>query len=477
MPMSAEERGQTQHLTMSHPTWDARTAGMADAQASVPEARMVSGDLLVTSPGGAAHTHGTPQHVRTLGSPPPVTSPSKINGHSALRPDRWRVFSERLRAFNRVGRRTEVVRRDGLDYFVNDYWTARQRQSNRIHEISYRACFKPELPEFFIRHLTDVGDSVFDPFMGRGTTVIQSALMGRVPLGNDINPLCAFLASPRLDPPTFDEVDRRLGVIPRSSETPHDEDLLAFYHPKTLDRVLDLRYWLGRDPGSDLGKVDAWIRMVALNRLSGHSPGFFSVYTMPPNQAVSARKQRQINAKRNQVPPPRNVDEIILRKTKALLSQNPPGCPATVGTHPSTSAPNVPDETIDLIVTSPPFLDVVDYAGDNWLRLWFAGIDPGDVAVSVHRSPEDWVRFVTDSFIEFHRVLKRGGFVAFEVGEVRRGSVLLELLVEKALRALPFDICGVVVHDQKFTKTANCWGVSNNSRGTNSNRIVVIRKR
>jgi hypothetical protein len=32
------------------------------------------------------------------------------------------------------------------------------------------------------------------------------------------------------------------------------------------------------------------------------------------------------------------------------------------------------------------------------------------------------------------------------------------------------------VHAQEFTKTANCWGVDNNSKGTNTNRIVVFRK-
>ena len=35
----------------------------------------------------------------------------------------------------------------------------------------------------------------------------------------------------------------------------------------------------------------------------------------------------------------------------------------------------------------------------------------------------------------------------------------------------------VMINDQKFTKTANCWGVDNNTKGTNTNRIVVFRKR
>ncbi|MFN7142073.1 MAG: site-specific DNA-methyltransferase, partial [Limisphaerales bacterium] len=50
--------------------------------------------------------------------------------------------------------------------FVNEFWTAKQRAAHSLHEISYRACFKPQLPRFFIERLTAPGDRVYDPFMG-----------------------------------------------------------------------------------------------------------------------------------------------------------------------------------------------------------------------------------------------------------------------------------------------------------------------
>ena len=65
--------------------------------------------------------------------------------------------------------------------------------------------------------------------------------------------------------------------------------------------------------------VDAWIQMVATNRLTGHSKGFFSVYTLPPNQAVTADRQRLINEKRQQAPEYRDVKALILKKSKSLL--------------------------------------------------------------------------------------------------------------------------------------------------------------
>ena len=83
---------------------------------------------------------------------------------------------------------------------------------------------------------------------------------------------------------------------------------------------------------------------------------------------------------------------------------------------------------------------------------------------------------VRSVLVEQARVLRPGGHVAFEVGEVRRGKVLLERLVWAVAEGLPFERLAVLMNQQKFTKTANCWGVNKNNRGTNTNRIVLLRR-
>ncbi len=75
---------------------------------------------------------------------------------------------------------------------VGEFWTAKQRQSTSIHEVAYRACFKAELPNFFITKLTQKGDIVYDPFSGRGTIVIEAALLGRNTIAYDISPISKF---------------------------------------------------------------------------------------------------------------------------------------------------------------------------------------------------------------------------------------------------------------------------------------------
>jgi hypothetical protein len=127
-------------------------------------------------------------------------------------------------------------------------------------------------------------------------------------------------------------------------------------------------------------------------------------------------------------------------------------------------------------VTSPPFLDVVQYADDNWLRCWFAGIDPKSVKLTVPRKLDAWQDAMTRVFRELSRVLKPGGHIAFEVGEVHAGKTKLEETVIPCGLAAGLEPLLVVINDQQFTKTANCWGVDNNAKGTNTNRIVLFRK-
>src|ERR1700689_3799948 len=124
-----------------------------------------------------------------------------------------RSFVDLVRTFSEFGQPSVAVQDGGIDYLINEFWTSGQRQAHSLHEVSYRACFKPQLPEFFINRLTAPGDAVYDPFMDRGTTPVQAALMGRQPIGNDINPLSTLLSRPRLAPPTLRDVARRLDQI------------------------------------------------------------------------------------------------------------------------------------------------------------------------------------------------------------------------------------------------------------------------
>jgi|TARA_B110001454_G_scaffold133981_1_gene124751 DNA modification methylase len=402
-------------------------------------------------------------------------------------------FIEQVKSFNEFGTDTiielfewEIDGKSGVvEKAINEYWTSGQRQAHSLHEISYRACYKPQLPRFFIERLTQQGDAVYDPFMGRGTTQLESWLMGRKPLGNDINPLSKVLLEPRLNPPSLEQIEKRLNEIDLRIAKEEYPELLAFYHRDTLTQIIALKeYLLGREESGEIDNVDKWIRMVAINRLTGHSNGFFSVYTLPPNQAVSIRSQERINERRNQTPESKDIIPRIVRKSKSLLrkwrglnlNQHGQNFETILSTSDARNAEEIQSESAQLVVTSPPFLDIVDYQADNWLRCWFIDIDSSTIEISQLKKVDDWQNAMTEVLKDLYRIVKTGGYVAFEVGEVRNGKVLLEELVVPAGLKAGLEPIIIMINSQDFTKTANAWGVKNQTQGTNTNRIVVFQK-
>ena len=88
----------------------------------------------------------------------------------------------------------------------------------------------------------------------------------------------------------------------------------------------------------------------------------------------------------------------------------------------------------------------------------------------------EWSDFIEEVFQELYRITKSDGWVAFEVGEVQNSKINLdEYVVPLGLKA-GFNCEGIVINEQVFTKTSNIWGIGNNKRGTNTNRIVLFHK-
>jgi DNA methylase len=378
--------------------------------------------------------------------------------------------------------------RPDVPVYEEELWTSKQRQACSIHEVSYRACFKPQLPAYFIERLSAEGDVVYDPFSGRGTTAVESALHGRRVIANDVNPLSTVFARARLELPQISEIAARLNGIDLQGRMRNTVDLSMFFHPQTERELLNLRAYLNaRRRSRSEDAIDRWIRMVATNRLTGHSSGFFSVYTLPPNQAVSAENQIRINQRLDQKPEYRDVRELVLRKSVQLqngVSDAERGRLRRAAAHArfleehAACTRAIEANAVQLTVTSPPFLDVVQYAKDNWLRCWFNGFDAAAIGrrMTLCRNVDEWAEAMRAVFAELHRITRPGGWVAFEVGEVRRGSVRLEEVIAPTGNDAGFDCQAVLINTQQFTKTANIWGINNNSMGTNTNRIVIFRK-
>ena len=378
-----------------------------------------------------------------------------------------------------------------IDYrkTIGELWTSQQRQMHSMHYVvSYRASFKPELPNYFISKYSQKGDIVLDPFSGRGTTALQANLSGRVAFACDINPLAVTLTQAKTAPVGLDEVVLRLNLI--NFRKPVDmsgytKELSPFYHSETYRELLNLRSYIKKNRD----RVTNFIELIAISRLHGHSPGFFSVYSFPQISIPPAR-QDLINKSRRQVPEYRAVAPRIIRKSAQALRDGfnseffSVASANNIQVSDSRSMKFIAPNSVDLVVTSPPFLDKVDYIGDNWLEMWFAGINPKKFKENLImcRSVTEWTQFISDFLRELLRVLKPNSYAVIEVGEVENssGMIFLDEIVAKEAEKIStpskkFKIDEIFINQQNFTKLSNCFKVDNNKKGTNTNRMVVLK--
>ncbi len=371
----------------------------------------------------------------------------------------------------------------------DEFWTAKQRQMHSLHYAnSYRASFKPELPDFFISRFTTPGDRVGDPFGGRGTTVLQASLLNRKGISNDVNPLSERLAYPKINPVSIQDISDRLDAIDLSApvDLSREEDMSMFYHPDTYKELINLRNYLRKNRDD----VDRFIEMTALSRLHGHSNGFFSAYSFP-QISIPKVNQFKINQTRGLPPDYREIKSRILKKAKTTLkSGNIKELRHWARYHKLTTGDSRDlkeweSESVHLVVTSPPFLNQVDYVQDTWIETWFCDIPRTSVEGKIVQTPdlEKWSQFISDTLSDLHRVLVPGGHVAMEVGEVRHqgellnlDEILVNLTCSRKYNAHQFRVKEIYVQSQQFTKLANCFKVENNKLGTNTNRIVLMEK-
>src|SRR5689334_18917254 len=152
---------------------------------------------------------------------------------------------------------------------------APRRWGHPLHSLcSYFAMFPPQLAAVVIRWLSQPGDTIYDPFAGRGTVALEALLNGRVGHGSDANPLAHALTKAKVGIPSEAAVLRRLRELRAHygdgggySDVAVPDDIRMLYAPGTLSQLAFLRSQLGKNR-----RVDHFITALVLGMLhANHS--------------------------------------------------------------------------------------------------------------------------------------------------------------------------------------------------------------
>ena len=236
--------------------------------------------------------------------------------------------------------------------------------SHDVH--AFAAKFPPQLPRAFIRGLTAPGDFVLDPMMGSGTTIVEALLEGRRGIGLDIDPLALRVSQAKTIPMRIDDL-RDIGLKVIS----HAQDLLANNSIEKLLQKFDSRtkefidYWFYPNTQRELAALVLAIQTVEVSLLRRFLELTFSSIIVTKSGGVSrardlAHSRPHLDKEKN---PKNALEQFSLRLQKNIKSM------AHLDTKGALAAPlpgdarSMPlrDEVIDLIVTSPPYANAIDY--------------------------------------------------------------------------------------------------------------------
>ncbi|MEM4362944.1 MAG: DNA methyltransferase [Candidatus Caldarchaeum sp.] len=371
-----------------------------------------------------------------------------------------------------------------LSYIISneiaDSWKLVGRNwGSSLHRIMSRTgSFPPALARWVVEKFSDRGQVVLDPFSGKGTAPLEACLSGRVGVGNDLAPEAYVVTRAKVNPVILREVRwwveeaSKLMRPDTVSTFDVDEDVRVFFHPQTLKQILAVRELLLQAEDD----VSNFVKALMLGILHGSSEISLSLpcshsFSMAPGYIRRYAQHHRLKK------PVRNVLACLLRKAEMVLAD---GVPPVKGACFNTDALKLPlaDESVDLIVTSPPYFNIQTYAWDNWLRLWFLGHDYREVGRKLFgtQSVERYVGFMEKAMAEMYRVLKDDRFCVLVVGEVRLGGRVIdmaELLVNPAERAgftARTVISDGIRKEHKYLMYLKKW------QGVGRERILVLSK-
>jgi len=359
-----------------------------------------------------------------------------------------------------------------------------KNMNNKLHSIcSYMAMFPPSVPHYFINEYSNEGDVILDPFSGRGTTVLEACFMNRYSIGNDKNPLAFLLTKAKADVPQkgriISKIDRfekefNSAVININNEP---SDIKMIFHTYTLKQLVFLKNNLNWKKSN----VDAFITAMILGVLHGDSETYLSLqmpntFSMSPNYVKNFIREHKLKK------PKRDVFQVLRKKLERCYQR--PCIKGKVYNNDVRKMSRIKNNSVNLVVTSPPYTRVIKYGQFNWIRLWFLGKTGKEVDKDLFftESITRYTTFMTEALNEIKRVLKPYGKAVFIIGDVKhrvRNETynLAEIVWENCAKPLGFHLLepireDIVSDDKKVSKI---WG-EKKGNATKIDRVLLIQK-
>lgn len=337
-----------------------------------------------------------------------------------------------------------------------------QRHMHTIHP--YPAKMIPQIPDKAMMMWSKEGETILDPFSGCGTTLLEAIINKRNAIGIDNNPVACLITECKIKKYTEDEIKEIKNYYDAFDNIINSKELIP-----RIPIYKNMEYWFAKEAIQELGTIKASmdclsddVRKIALCCLSAIIVRISyqesdTKYSRKEYEYIEKTAIKAFKSKLRAVID--SIEEINEEKTgKAVIIHGD-----------GRENSGIENESVDLIVTSPPYLNAYDYHKYHRHRMqWIDGnvefardneIGKHDTFTRKGATPEKYFKDMNACFCEWKRVMKKQAKCVIVVGDaivngkpVAVGDEFVEMLEELELKCIQRSIRNLDVNKKSFNQ-------------------------
>ena len=288
----------------------------------------------------------------------------------------------------------------------------------------YFAAFPPALVSRLLVHHSKEGDTILDPFMGGGSSIVEGMRNNRNVIGCDISPLSKLISGVKSTPIRIKDEDMRL-LISRIKKSISNRKPVNF---DKYSRIKNASYWFDQDNMTELDSIYNNILRIENNKFRNFALVSFSSILRKSSNAKNAEQHICINkTKKPKISPiEKFIQKIELMKKQMDVYYKTTKRKTTPKLHVQdvrNLSNIIPEDSVDIVITSPPYGTGSKYTNIYKLNYEWLNLQKPKNPQSLEHS-KDFRAELEKALVEIYRVLKLNKYCFFVYGDPSTDSGL-----------------------------------------------------